>query len=404
MREGYHKRRNGGYVIDFVIGGIRVTKKTKINNVKDIKALVKAEKDRVRNAIARGEVYVPDAPGDRPLTIGVAVARFLEESEPHRKDGSNRWVRQHLEEMVAILGADRLLEGITTADMLRVRTAKAKQLRVKDRPEFGLCGPATVNRSWMVPRSLFRWAERKWGIRTKAVIHWTDLKLREPKERVRVLSDKEAHALRYAMEDSNEDYVAIWLFLLLTGVRKSEAINLKWSEVDFQRMVFKTVGKGDSNVYKMITPNVEHILRSRVGGDPVRVFTFSAEGFCYPVGTRHPFTEGGLRKWWTRVRKIAAEHAPSLLEKGNAFRMHDARHCYATNLLQKTGNLKLVQTELGHSRIETTARYAHILEGDRRQYGAEAEAALLNQTKFDRLRIEGPSIIPAEGEKEEANV
>ena len=46
------------------------------------------------------------------------------------------------------------------------------------------------------------------------------------------------------------------------------------------------------------------------------------------------------------------------------FRFHDLRHTFATRLLRRTGNLKLVSKLLGHSSIETTARYAHVLDED----------------------------------------
>ena len=46
------------------------------------------------------------------------------------------------------------------------------------------------------------------------------------------------------------------------------------------------------------------------------------------------------------------------------FRFHDLRHTFATRLLRKTGNLKLVSRLLGHTTVETTTRYAHVLDDD----------------------------------------
>jgi integrase len=48
------------------------------------------------------------------------------------------------------------------------------------------------------------------------------------------------------------------------------------------------------------------------------------------------------------------------------FRFHDLRHTFATRLLRLTGNLKLVSKLLGHSQVETTTRYAHVLDEDMR--------------------------------------
>jgi integrase len=44
------------------------------------------------------------------------------------------------------------------------------------------------------------------------------------------------------------------------------------------------------------------------------------------------------------------------------FRFHDIRHDVGTKLLRATGNLKLVQRALNHSDVQTTTRYAHVLD------------------------------------------
>ncbi|MFL5181568.1 MAG: tyrosine-type recombinase/integrase, partial [Microvirga sp.] len=48
------------------------------------------------------------------------------------------------------------------------------------------------------------------------------------------------------------------------------------------------------------------------------------------------------------------------------YRWHDNRHTRATRLLRRSGNLKMVQKLLGHQKIETTAKYAHVTMDDLR--------------------------------------
>lgn len=46
------------------------------------------------------------------------------------------------------------------------------------------------------------------------------------------------------------------------------------------------------------------------------------------------------------------------------FHFHDLRHTAGTRLLRKSNNLRVVQRMLRHERIETTLRYAHVLDQD----------------------------------------
>ena len=67
-----------------------------------------------------------------------------------------------------------------------------------------------------------------------------------------------------------------------------------------------------------------------------------------------PISERWLRKMVKRV----AEQAGIVKD----IHPHSLRHTFATDLLRATKNLRLVQKALGHSNIETTTIYAHIVD------------------------------------------
>lgn len=71
------------------------------------------------------------------------------------------------------------------------------------------------------------------------------------------------------------------------------------------------------------------------------------------VGKRGRLTESGLQRIWHHARERAG--LPAELS------IHSARHTLAVHLLRKTGNLRMVQKQLGHSRPEVTANlYADV--------------------------------------------
>jgi site-specific recombinase XerD len=73
------------------------------------------------------------------------------------------------------------------------------------------------------------------------------------------------------------------------------------------------------------------------------------------AGQRYPYSKQGWDRTWRRMLKEAGI---------TDFRFHDLRHTSATRLVRASGNLKAAQKLLGHARIETTARYAHVTGDD----------------------------------------
>ncbi|MBO0718074.1 MAG: tyrosine-type recombinase/integrase, partial [Rhizobiales bacterium] len=137
----------------------------------------------------------------------------------------------------------------------------------------------------------------------------------------------------------------------------------KWSEVDWRAGQIRKPGKGGRLVTTPITDAVREAIWPLRGHHPEFVFTFVAQRnidktikgrrYHYVEGQRYPMTISGVSTAWRRLRKRA---------KVTDFRFHDFRHDLGTKLLRETGNLKLVQRALNHTRIETTVRYAHVAD------------------------------------------
>jgi integrase len=102
---------------------------------------------------------------------------------------------------------------------------------------------------------------------------------------------------------------------------------------------------------------VHDILWPLRGHHSTHVFTFVAQRTRdgRTKGERYPITYNGLKSHWRYLRRVA--QVPG-------FRWHDFRHDVATKMLRETRNLKLVQRAMGHAKITTTMRYAHVLDAE----------------------------------------
>jgi site-specific recombinase XerC len=205
-------------------------------------------------------------------------------------------------------------------------------------------------------------ARRFWKVALPDEPKWSKLKLAEPEERVREVHEHEEQAL---FEAVREDYQAVVEFARESGLRMNECL-LRKGEVNLTGGFIETTGKGRRKVRRPITTEMRRILMAEMANPTDHVFTYVAQRDRrgkngWKAGDRRPITESGLKTLWRRARYNEERALPADLK------FHDMRHDFGTKLLRATGNLKLVQKAIGHARIETTTRYAHVLNDEVRQ-------------------------------------
>jgi site-specific recombinase XerD len=133
------------------------------------------------------------------------------------------------------------------------------------------------------------------------------------------------------------------------GLRISEAVSLKVRDIDSKRMLLRVEqGKGKKDRYAMLSPRLLAVLR------------------CYYRALR-PDVEGWLFPSWRTKRHLSSEsvsqaYRDAARQSGLAKRVtaHILRHSFATHLLEQGTDTRVIQVLLGHSRIDTTARYTRV--------------------------------------------
>jgi integrase len=187
-----------------------------------------------------------------------------------------------------------------------------------------------------------------WGIRDKHTNPCEDVERYPERKRERFLSPKELRRLGQALstaevsETETKYAVAAFRILLLTGCRLSEIQTLEWRYVDLEQKELrlpdsktgaKTVHLGEAAVTLLEA-------LPRVTGNPYVI-----------VGKKEKAHLTDLQHPWCRIRKAAGL---------NDVRIHDLRHTFASGGLLVGEGLAMIGKLLGHTQVQTTARYAHL--------------------------------------------
>jgi integrase len=158
------------------------------------------------------------------------------------------------------------------------------------------------------------------------------------------------------LKPANPFAVAAIRFLLLSGWREREALNLRWNEIDTSRRVATLP---DTKTGRSIRPLGAPALAlldelPRIDDSP----------YVFPGREpKQPLVE--INRVWYAVRLSAG------LED---VRLHDLRHSFASAVASSGGSLLIIRELLGHKDTSTTAKYAHLF-GDPVKATADATAA-----------------------------
>jgi site-specific recombinase XerD len=138
-----------------------------------------------------------------------------------------------------------------------------------------------------------------------------------------------------------------------TGLRVSEVVALKVTDIDSQRMTLRVEqGKGRKDRYAMLSP----ILLERL-----RVWwrVAHAQGKMLDGGWLFPGMDP-LDALTARQLNRAIHDAAITARIDKRVSMHTLRHSFATHLLEQKEDIRVIQVLLGHKKLDTTARYVQV--------------------------------------------
>ena len=224
--------------------------------------------------------------------------------------------------------------------------------------------PSTANRTVAVLSRLFTMGEA-WGLTPEGATNPCRfvVKYRE-RPRERFLTEGELRRLGQVLSQAKDEggasiyAVAAIRLLLLTGCRRNEILSLRWADVDLVR---GELNLGDSKTGARsvcLSPAAVKVLT-----DLPRV-----RGNSWVIPGRKPGTHmQDLGDAWEIVRERA--------DLGDV-RLHDLRHSFASRALALGESLPVIGKLLGHTQVETTARYAHLARDSVRESAARVAASI----------------------------
>lgn len=294
--------------------------------------------------IKRGIYFkVPEA---NKRTLAEAIDRYFKDVLCYRRTSSGpitylTWWKKRL-------GAYTLAD-ITTAMVHEERSAL---IGTENRFKRSI-GHSTANRYTQALGHLFNIAQKEWGWTTENPVG-NIRKFKEPRGRVRFLSDDERTKLLDGCKKSSNKYLyTIVIIALSTGARKSEVLKLKWDSVDLARgqIVLHDTKNGENRVIPLegyALTLVKKLHKDRILGCP---YLFPGEKVTRGKDGTFIYQPIDIRTAWENVIKNA---------QIKDFKFHDLRHSAASYLAMNKASSVEIAEVLGHKTLQMVKRYAHL--------------------------------------------
>lgn len=237
---------------------------------------------------------------------------------------------------------------------------------------------STINRYLFLLSAVITTARDEWKVKTYP-LKISKFKLTEPAENIKYLKDWEV--AQRIIDQASPHLKPIIYTALYTGLRLGNLLNLKWSELDFNNdlitLKVKDKTKEGGKILSLpVIPQLKEILLQQ---PKINDFVFNYQG--KPIKSITRTWHSVFYKWQPTKKPTAQDVIETRKKDGKTViykrvlkdptlpyvNFHTLRHTAATWILKKTNNLRITKEILGHSNINTTMKYAHVLDDEKRK-------------------------------------
>ena len=203
---------------------------------------------------------------------------------------------------------------------------------------------ATVNRYCAALSHCFTIAVKEWGWMQDNPLMKIK-KFKEPRGRVRFLSEEEREKFLQVCQESSSPFLYILVVLgISTGARKMEIAGLKWEDVDLSRsmIILHDTKNGDRRSLPLVGIAKDLMKTHYKNRNENTNLVFPAKNLQNPIDIRTPFE--------TALQRAEIKD----------FKWHDLRHSCASYLAMNGATLAEIAGVLGHKTLSMVKRYSHI--------------------------------------------
>jgi integrase len=295
----------------------------------------------------------------RAETVSELCDRFIAEHLPSLGAVTARNVRSQIEQDIRpALGATKI-KAVTFTDVSRLHRAITNR-----------GASYAANRVLSSLSKMFTLAVR-WKYRTDNPCK--GVKRNKEMGRERYLTEDEVVQLMRALDAERDQVNADLLRVaLLTGARRGEIIAMRWQDVDLTKGSWtKPHTKAGEKQHVPLNPQACAVLAARYEREPEIEQPFLR-------GRKLATAERAVARCWGRVCTAA---------KIEGMRVHDLRHSFASTLANRGVDLYVLSKLLGHKKVSTTQRYAHLLDATLRAASEAAGRAIAGMAKPPRANV-----------------
>lgn len=316
----------------------------------------------------------------------VVMGDYIEVTEITFDDFADKWLNEHARprvkgrtyEVYRNMIDKHLRPAFSGCSVSRITSGRIREY---------LCSQATsksaktLNNLLVLMNTMFKHA-KKWGyLKTNPA---DDVeKFQQEHREMDYLNPNEINQL---LNSSEEPYRTLFMTAVLTGMRRAEILALQWGDIDWnsnsiyvRRSLYWVNKPTDEVKWKFVAPKSK-LSKRVITMSPALKKALEIHKIMSPINAHdlvfvnragNPMSPDNMVKRYF--------HAALRLAGLRKIRFHDLRHSFCSLLIAQGENIKFIQSQLGHSSIQTTLdRYGHLLPVDHIGVGMRLDSQIFD--------------------------